>query len=708
MALLTSRTLATGVTGTDLIHIVITGDTSQNPAGSSYKAEIDQVKDYLSTFFVNSTGNTSGNCITDLYVDNLYGCSPITIHDSLQNISGTSSGVTSHSFGYQTIALGDYSHSEGSRTNTGFYGYNSTSIVLGVITLDASYGDVTSEFSSKIILDDLTFGNTYGVSIFDVSSVTFGTNTVITLQDLSVSTTQAHIGSLVNNNPLNSDVGVGGHYSHSEGDQTISLGQFSHSEGVLTQSIGNYSHSEGINNKSTGDYSHSEGFSTESVGRYSHSEGFGTQTLGEYSHAEGNSTQSLGQYSHSEGDGTSAFGDVSHAEGKDSVSFGSYSHAEGFNSRSTGEYSHSEGIDTDSVGNGSHVEGHSSKSLGQYSHSEGYDTYAGQYGYNSTSIVSGVITLDASYGDVTSEFSTAIILDDSNFINTYGVEYFTISSVVYTTNTEITLNDLTVNTAQAYIGTFNNKNPLNSNAVVGGYSSHSEGENNVATGKRSHSQGYRNKSIGLQSFSSGQNSSAIGINSFVHSTNSTVYGDRSVILGGNGLVGNDDDTVYVPYLNINSLNTGTSINNLGIDAQGNVVVGTTGDTNVFVTGATYNDANTFTFTNNTGGTFDVSFDTVTGLTATTLTVTDLSGTGDRIVTATPQGSLSASNQTIIQTYIDPVGTVAGYLDNTSNWDINGDYTGTTITATYQGQKHYNSNYFFEAVDDNLWKRLIRG
>jgi hypothetical protein len=34
------------------------------------------------------TGNTSGDCITDLYVSNLYGCSPITIHDNLILESG--------------------------------------------------------------------------------------------------------------------------------------------------------------------------------------------------------------------------------------------------------------------------------------------------------------------------------------------------------------------------------------------------------------------------------------------------------------------------------------------------------------------------------------------------------------------------------------------------------------------------------------------
>jgi hypothetical protein len=45
---LTDRTLATGVTLTDLIHIVITGDTSQNAAGSSYKATIAQLASVIS------------------------------------------------------------------------------------------------------------------------------------------------------------------------------------------------------------------------------------------------------------------------------------------------------------------------------------------------------------------------------------------------------------------------------------------------------------------------------------------------------------------------------------------------------------------------------------------------------------------------------------------------------------------------------------
>jgi hypothetical protein len=44
---LTDRTIATGVSENDIFHIVITGDTSQNPAGSSYKATIKQLSDAL-------------------------------------------------------------------------------------------------------------------------------------------------------------------------------------------------------------------------------------------------------------------------------------------------------------------------------------------------------------------------------------------------------------------------------------------------------------------------------------------------------------------------------------------------------------------------------------------------------------------------------------------------------------------------------------
>lgn len=71
------------------------------------------------------------------------------------------------------------------------------------------------------------------------------------------------------------------------------------------------------------------------------------------------------------------------------------------------------------------------------------------------------------------------------------------------------------------------------------------------------------------------------------------------------------------------------------------------------------------------------------------------------------GSGTVGEIPIVEQYLT-TGTVTALLENTSNWNINGVYTGTSITGTYQGQSHYDNNYYFTAVDDNLWIRLIRG
>ena len=69
MALLTDRTLATGVTLSDYIHVVIPSDISQNPAGSSYKATVSQVADVFSNLFVNQSGDTMTSDISQLVQD---------------------------------------------------------------------------------------------------------------------------------------------------------------------------------------------------------------------------------------------------------------------------------------------------------------------------------------------------------------------------------------------------------------------------------------------------------------------------------------------------------------------------------------------------------------------------------------------------------------------------------------------------------------
>jgi hypothetical protein len=82
---LTDLTQATGITINDLLHIVIPTDISQDPAGSSYKASVEQLYDGL-----------SGYCVPDLYVSNLHSCSPLLINSNDEGnvYFGSTSGIT--------------------------------------------------------------------------------------------------------------------------------------------------------------------------------------------------------------------------------------------------------------------------------------------------------------------------------------------------------------------------------------------------------------------------------------------------------------------------------------------------------------------------------------------------------------------------------------------------------------------------------------
>ena len=181
------------------------------------------------------------------------------------------------------------------------------------------------------------------------------------------------------------------------------------------------------------------------------------------------------------GDRTTASGDYSHAEGYGTIASGTTSHAEGSSTIASGTSSHAEGYLTTANGNSSHAEGDSTRTIGTASHAEG------------------------------------------------------------------------------------------NNTIAGGEASHAEGTNTTANGNSSHA--------------GGDSSTASGKTSFVHSTNSIVIGERSVVLGGQNITGTTNDTVYVPYLNIKYINSGTSITNLGVDSSGNVVTGTT-DQTVTITGGT--------------------------------------------------------------------------------------------------------------------------
>jgi len=190
-------------------------------------------------------------------------------------------------------------------------------------------------------------------------------------------------------------------------------------------------------------------------------------------------------------------------------------------------------------------------------------------GFNVISVVNGLVTLDSSYGDQTGLFSigsTAIIDNKLSVI--------TNSTFSSTTNTEIFLTDTSINVGFAIGITYDINNQFAD--TFGGNVTHAEGYQNKSFGDYSHTQNSFNTAIGSNTHAGGTNSIASGTTSFIHSTNSLVTADRSVVLGGQNITGTTSDTVYVPYLNIKNVGSGTSVNNLGIDVNGNVVSGTTG------------------------------------------------------------------------------------------------------------------------------------
>jgi len=207
-------------------------------------------------------------------------------------------GAYSHAEGDITQAIGDWSHAEGISTKTGtqnaYLGIMDGKIA-GAITLDSSYGDISADFGgadNRLYLFDQPFDNIYGRSIFIISQSYFDSpNTIIELTDISVNTSTVIVGNIESFTTSGiGDQTIPGTNSHTEGENTLTIGKASHTEGGQTLAIGDYSHAEGSKTITWGSISHAEGDSTEAIGEASHAEGIDTITIGEYSHAEGTNT----------------------------------------------------------------------------------------------------------------------------------------------------------------------------------------------------------------------------------------------------------------------------------------------------------------------------------------------------------------------------------------------------------------------------------
>jgi hypothetical protein len=349
--------------------------------------------------------------------------------------------------------------------------------------------------------------------------------------------------------------------------------QYSTSFGYLTKAEGNFSHSEGYISMAIGDSSHAEGDSTIAQGSFSHAEGQSAQAIGQGSHAEGRQTIATGDTSHAEGYLTKADGDYSHSEGRQTSAIGYISHAEGGNTIASGNGSHAEGSFTSAFGDISHSEGYFTVAIGNSSHAEGFDTISGWKGFSVIDVTNGIVTLDSSYGDVTTEFPNLFLTDNcvlGNIVVTYN-------AVVYTgTSTELYLTE-NISGFYPYVADLYFLNSTYANNVLGdyshaeneskalgisshaegtstslGYVSHAEGFGNYAMGTGSHAEGNNTRAIGSGSHSQGYFTVASGDYSYAGGNQTHSIGDYSFAMG-QGLISDIDNQSVFGKFNVTGL-----------------------------------------------------------------------------------------------------------------------------------------------------------
>jgi len=389
---------------------------------------------------------------------------------------------------------------------------------------------------------------------------------------------------------------------------------------------------QSITSSATGTTSFAFGEDNNAHGHFSFAINRLNTSSGLASFASGRGSIASGSYSHSIGVGTKATATASYAEGSNTVASGSSAHAEGESTIAGSNRAHAEGNLTIAIGESSHSEGEGTTASGIASHAEGY--------YN-----------------------------------------------------------LAIGNASHAEGGHDGS-PMSNPTSATTHSAHAEGMGTLASGIASHAEGNLTTASGSYSHAGGSNSIASGITSFIHSTSSLVTGDRSVVLGGQNITGTTNDTVYVPNLNIGTAPIDNSLSQIIArgsdgtikyrDVDSIISAATSADT--YVTGFTYDNANTFTISDNSGSTFNATINTVTGLTSNG----DIEVIGDVIVTGGTgnvsskqfyvEGNLGldwdfGSNSVTLGNVSD--GTIINGTSLTVNSDttINGNLSATTISAT---------------------------
>jgi hypothetical protein len=113
------------------------------------------------------------------------------------------------------------------------------------------------------------------------------------------------------------------------------------------------------------------------------------------------------------------------------------------------------------------------------------------------------------------------------------------------------------------------------NNSVSGQSSVAIGQNNNLTQGYSVGLGRNNNVNPIYGVAIGYQNQIDGFGASLGWFNTILSGNTGVIMLGNNLTSKTDDATHVDKLNINNVPTGASVNNLGVDVDGNVVIGST-------------------------------------------------------------------------------------------------------------------------------------
>ena len=515
---------------------------------------------------------------------------------------------------------------------------NKDGIINWVLNIDASNSGATSNIYSFNTFSSTTIGQT-----FVSTSIT---NDTITLSGIGLNILTDDVNNILTfSSTTSTDTFVtGGTYNSSTG-----IASFTNNSGSVfdvtgitdnywtSGSTGNYSikakNDSGLD--ATGNYAVAEGEGTLASGISSHAEGGTTISSGQYSHAEGSYSLASGNQSHAEGFSTSATGITAHAEGNYTIAGGNYSHAEGNFTKAYGNQSHAEGNYTIASGNSSHAEGNYTIANGNYSHAEGESTIAsGDYSHagGDNSVASGTTSFVHSSNSFTNSDYSAILGGYNNIIP-YGI----INSII------LGGDSITATTSgTTFVEGLNIKNTQNDNSIT-----------KLLTIDNTGLVKYRDASsiIVSDTYVTGGTYNG-GTATFTNNTGGT--------FNVNGFYTGATD-VYVTGLTFNPSNYDLTISrNDNVSFTESLAILSS---DMVVTGGTYNSSTGIaTFTNNSGGTFNV-----TGF---------LTGMTDTYVTG-----LTYSNNLITLKQNAGQPNLSILIDSMTGLTINGGFSANTISAT---------------------------